>query len=298
MNLGITIFIIAAASLVSCSTTKQKTSQSDVALSIAKRYGCMACHSVDKKIVGPSFNAIASKYRGQDVQQRLFRKVKSGGAGVWGTMPMPAITSIPDDSLQILIQWITGVSPIALAETIAPPKIIVAQNGKVTNVSSEGNLASYQAVGCIPLAEAKNTFTPADIHKGVRQCVEQGNYDFAARLYLLAFMYGIFDAERITDKTAGQAILVLNTNTFLNVPQDRKIKTDEAIRHITKDSELLGKLCSEINKIGPPDYYPSYMILHGVKAFTGNPHDGALLKDFDTLGVWKKVQYRNLKCPV
>lgn len=183
------------------------------------------------------------------------------------------------------------------AQTPKPPKIIVGQSGKVTNVTAEGNLASYQAVGCIPLAEAKNTLTPADIHKGVGQCIEQGNYDFAARLYLLAFMYGIFDAERITDKTAGQAILVLNMNTFSNVPQDKKIKADEAIKHIAKDSELLGKLCGEINKIGPPDYYPSYMILHGVKAFTGNPHDGALVKNFNTLGVWKKIQSKNLKCP-
>lgn len=188
-------------------------------------------------------------------------------------------------------------SSFTVAETFAPPKIIVEQKGKVTNVISEGNLASYQAVGCIPLAEVKNTFTPADMHKGVGLCIEQGNYDYAANLYLLAFMYGIFDAERVTDKTAGQAILVLNMNTFSKVQQDKKIKVEEAIKRIAKDSELLGKLCGEINKIGPPDYYPSYMILHGVKAFTGNPHDGALVENFDTSGVWKRIQSKNLKCP-
>ena len=188
-------------------------------------------------------------------------------------------------------------SPFAFAETPAPPKVIVEQNGKVTNITSEGNLASYHAVGCIPLSEAKNTFTPADIHKGLAQCIEQGNYDYAARMYLLALVYGIFDAERITDKTAGQAILVLNSNTFTSVPEDKKIKVDDAVKHIAKDSELLGKLCGEINKIGPPDYYPSYMILHGVRAFNGNPYDGALVKDFDTPGVWKKIQSKNLKCP-
>jgi len=177
------------------------------------------------------------------------------------------------------------------------PKIVVEQNGKFTNVIAEGNLASYQTVGCIPLSEAKNTFTPADIHKGLEQCIKQGNYDYAASLYLLALVYGIFDAERITDKTAGQAILVLNSNTFSSVPEDKKNKVDEAVKHIAKDNKLRVTLCGEINKIGPPDYYPSYMILHGVRAFTGNPHDGALVKDFDTPGVWKKIQSRNLKCP-
>jgi cytochrome c len=107
MKFGITIFIIVAISLAGCSTTNQKISQTDVALPIAKRYSCMACHSVDKKIVGPSFNAIAAKYRGQDVQMQLFNKVKFGGAGVWGTMPMPSMINIPEDDLKKVILWIT-----------------------------------------------------------------------------------------------------------------------------------------------------------------------------------------------
>ena len=188
-------------------------------------------------------------------------------------------------------------SPFAFAETLAPPKIIVEQNGKVTNVTSEGNLASYQAVGCIPLSEAKNTFTPADLYKGVGKCIAQGNYDFAANLFILAGMYARFDAARITDKTAGQAGVVLIMNTFSNVPQDKKIKFGEVTNRLAADAELLGKLCGEINKIGSPTYYPSYMILHGVKAFTGNPHEGALVKDFDTPGFWRKLQSESLKCP-
>lgn len=187
-------------------------------------------------------------------------------------------------------------SSFTFAETPVPPKTIVEQNGKVTNVSAEGNLASYQKVGCIPLSEAKNTFTPADMHKGIGECIAQGNYDFAVNLLMLADMYGLFDAARVTDKTAGQAIIALRTNTFANVPQDKKTKLSELINHLASDTELRGKLCGEIDKLGPPDYYPSYMILHGVKAFTGNPHEGALVKDFDALGVWKKLQSASLKC--
>lgn len=178
------------------------------------------------------------------------------------------------------------------------PKIVVEKNGIFTNITSEGNLASYQAVGCIPLTEAKNIFTPADLHKGLAECVKQESYDIAARLYLLASAYGVFDAQRITDKTAGQAILALNMNTFSNVPQDKKAKVEGAIKRIAADRESLGKFCDEIIKIGAPNYYPSYMIQHGVKAFTGNSDDNALIKDFDAVGVWKKTLANNLKCSI
>lgn len=51
--------------------------------------GCMACHSKDKKLVGPSFKDIAAKYKGQDVTAQLVEKVRKGGSGVFGPIPMP-----------------------------------------------------------------------------------------------------------------------------------------------------------------------------------------------------------------
>ena len=52
--------------------------------------GCMACHAKDKKLVGPSFKDIAAKYKGQgDAVAKLSDKVRKGGAGVWGPIPMP-----------------------------------------------------------------------------------------------------------------------------------------------------------------------------------------------------------------
>lgn len=52
--------------------------------------GCMACHAKDKKLVGPSFQVIAAKYKGQDASAQLFDKVRKGGSGVYGPIPMPA----------------------------------------------------------------------------------------------------------------------------------------------------------------------------------------------------------------
>lgn len=50
--------------------------------------GCMACHAKDKKMIGPSFKDIAAKYKGQDATAKLVEKVRKGGSGVWGPIPM------------------------------------------------------------------------------------------------------------------------------------------------------------------------------------------------------------------
>ena len=70
--------------------------------------GCMACHSKDKKIVGPAFKDIAAKYKGQDVMAKLMAKVRSGGAGTFGPIPMAPnpVDKISDADLKAAIELI------------------------------------------------------------------------------------------------------------------------------------------------------------------------------------------------
>ncbi len=69
--------------------------------------GCSACHAVDKKIVGPAYVDVAAKYRGDaTAQAKLTQKVKSGGAGVWGQIPMPPNAQAPDADIKALVSWI------------------------------------------------------------------------------------------------------------------------------------------------------------------------------------------------
>jgi len=71
------------------------------------KYACTACHTVDTKVIGPSFAEVAAKYRGQkDVLQKLAEKVRNGGSGVWGQIPMPPNPSLPDKDLHAIIEWI------------------------------------------------------------------------------------------------------------------------------------------------------------------------------------------------
>ena len=70
--------------------------------------GCLACHSKDKKIVGPAYKDVAAKYKGQDVTAKLMEKVRKGGSGVYGPIPMPPNPSskISDADLKVVIESI------------------------------------------------------------------------------------------------------------------------------------------------------------------------------------------------
>ena len=77
----------------------------DLALATSKN--CMACHAVDKKLVGPSYKDVAAKYAGQaDATDKLTAKVLKGGAGVWGPVPMPANPQVSADDAKKLVAWI------------------------------------------------------------------------------------------------------------------------------------------------------------------------------------------------
>lgn len=77
--------------------------QADEAL--AKSKGCLGCHGIDKKIVGPAYKDVAAKYAGQDVIDQLSQKVISGGAGAWGQIPMPPNAVTPEEARQ-LVKWV------------------------------------------------------------------------------------------------------------------------------------------------------------------------------------------------
>jgi cytochrome c len=74
---------------------------------IASKNSCMGCHAMDKKVVGPSYKDIAAKYKGQpDAVEKLVKKVKVGGGGVWGAVPMPGNNRISDADSKTVILWI------------------------------------------------------------------------------------------------------------------------------------------------------------------------------------------------
>ena len=72
---------------------------------LATKSACLACHTVDKKLVGPAYQDIAKKYKASD-EAMLVAKVKAGGKGVWGQIPMPPNPGVKDEDIKTLVKWI------------------------------------------------------------------------------------------------------------------------------------------------------------------------------------------------
>lgn len=89
--------------------------RTEPALALATRLGCMACHGVDRAVTGPSFRAVAARYApggagssGGAADSRLTAKIKAGGAGVWGAVPMPPQAQVADPDARKVVEWILG----------------------------------------------------------------------------------------------------------------------------------------------------------------------------------------------
>lgn len=74
---------------------------------LASKKNCMACHAIDKDVVGPAFKKVAAKYAGdKDAVDKLTQKVLKGGSGTWGPIPMPANTQVTEAEAKQLVTWV------------------------------------------------------------------------------------------------------------------------------------------------------------------------------------------------
>ena len=74
---------------------------------LAQSSGCMTCHGVDKKVIGPAFKDVAAKYKGnKSAEADLIKKVKAGTKGNWGDIPMPPNGQVKDEDVKTLVQWV------------------------------------------------------------------------------------------------------------------------------------------------------------------------------------------------
>lgn len=95
--------LIAVAAGLAASAALPAFAQAD----LAQKKNCMACHAVDKKLVGPAYKDVAAKYAGQaDAVDKLAAKVIKGGAGVWGPVPMPANPQVTEAEAKQLVAWV------------------------------------------------------------------------------------------------------------------------------------------------------------------------------------------------
>jgi hypothetical protein len=176
------------------------------------------------------------------------------------------------------------------------PTVIATQNGKVTNMTIAGQLAAKHPVDCVGLSTLDNSRTPPDLYLGVSACIQKNDYLTAAALFALAGIESHFDAERVSDKSAGQAGQVLIMTTFNALPDDKRQEFQKAVTGLNADPKGMEPICRAIEKIGFPTYYPEYMVLHGIHAFTAKPGDATLVADFNAPTTWNFLLTNYLSC--
>jgi cytochrome c len=95
-----------ALGLLSITSPATAATSDAAATQLLTKYNCQACHTVDKKLVGPAYKEVAAKYAGDASEPaKLQQKIKNGGSGVWGAIPMPP-NNVPDADLKTLVEWI------------------------------------------------------------------------------------------------------------------------------------------------------------------------------------------------
>jgi cytochrome c len=98
--------MVLAASTAALSLGAVANASAEDASALATKSGCLACHQVETKVVGPAYKDVAAKYKDQDVVDDLVAKVKNGGSGVWGPVPMPPNVNVSEEDIRTIVTWV------------------------------------------------------------------------------------------------------------------------------------------------------------------------------------------------
>ena len=157
----------------------------------------------------------------------------------------------------------------------------------------EGNLEAKSNPKCIPMSEAVVSLTPPDLALGILECYKVDEVQNALDMFWVMKVRAFFDAQRVNDESAGAAQGALQAELFAATGEDFLIEMQDLL---DKDKEaFFSRLCAMMKTLGAPNYYPKYMILHGMNAFLGIEGDG-LKPNFDADREWGKILRNNLSC--
>ena len=155
-------------------------------------------------------------------------------------------------------------------------------HAEVINVETKGNLKSEKPLTCVDITTYDiSKHTPADILIGSKKCIDKKDYLNASRLYQSALLYGLFDIARVKDKTAHQGIKVLIIKYAQGLSKEQMKTVDKILINSKKT------IFKYLNK---PDYYPDYMINHGIQAINGSK--SGLIKNFKPEREWANIRAR------
>ena len=167
----------------------------------------------------------------------------------------------------------------------------------IHNIEAPGNLESKHELGCIAADKVESQYTPIDLLKATSLCAKSGMYKEGTFLFAVAGVYGRFDTLRVEDKSAHQAVAIARMVEIGSLDESNKTALQESLKAILGSQEELAAVCEKIVLIGPPSYYPRYMIQHGMGAFSKSNGGDGLVENFDVQGAWNQSLESYLHCP-
>lgn len=198
-------------------------------------------------------------------------------------------------------------TPLAIAHSPSSANVPFGPNGvlvtvtkpapNITNYEAQGNLESTNNVGCVGSDKLSRKFTPPDMYKAAAICAQQDMDKEGIFLVALAGAYGQFDTLRVADKTAHDAPNISRMTSFGSLDASKKNAFQASMKATFSKPDALAVICNDVIRIGPPDYFPRYMIQHGMGAFIQDPKAGnGLVDGFDASAAWSQILGSYLHC--
>lgn len=171
---------------------------------------------------------------------------------------------------------------------------LVALNAQADNTAPA---ATAHEPDCVDASKLTNTLTPPDLYNALVTCVKQQQDSNAVYLFALAGVYSYFDTLRVSANTAQQTHTRLAQKAWQQLSQAEYDRLFAKLDKVLGSEKELPKVCQAIIHIGPPDYYPAYMIQQGANAATNSNTGNGLRSDFDVKAAWQKAKLDYLHCP-
>lgn len=158
-------------------------------------------------------------------------------------------------------------------------------------------LAPKIEVICLNKDMLTNAYNPTDLFPSIKLCIKHGQVEQAIYNYMLASAYSMFDTSRVADKTAHHAIDVIQKYSIWSLTALDQEKFQQKLTLFINTPKSMETACSFLKLIGKPNYYPDYMIEHGIKRATKENPNG-LINNFKEDTTWSSTLKSQLKCLV
>jgi hypothetical protein len=157
--------------------------------------------------------------------------------------------------------------------------------------------AQFSGSDCLDKSRLSNKMSPVELWKGIGGCISSGRYDDGVFMFALAGSFGSFDMQRVADESGRQVMQILPMAVYASLPQDKVSAFQSLVSKTLEDETKRLAYCKEVARMGPPHYFPTYMVQHGIGSFTGANRAQPLVVPFDAKSAWTKAVKQYLLCP-